>query len=220
MKKILFTGFMASILSIAGAYAVADNDGYLTTKSYVDDAAMWATKQGDWNATSGQKGYIANKPTIPTSTSQLTNNSGFITSADVPEQVQADWNATEGMGVIANKPTLAAVATSGSYNSLTDTPTIPTSTSQLTNNSGFITSADVPEQVQADWNATTGVSAIANKPTLADVATTGSYNSLTDTPDIPTSIADLGMCTGGTACVIDNTGALVPVDTIDTWVDL
>lgn len=36
--------------------------------------------------------------------------------------------------------TLAAVATSGSYNDLTNKPTIPTATSGLTNDSGFITS--------------------------------------------------------------------------------
>lgn len=35
---------------------------------------------------------------------------------------------------------LATVATSGSYNDLSNKPTIPTTTSQLTNNSGFLTS--------------------------------------------------------------------------------
>ena len=42
---------------------------------------------------------------------------------------------------VTGKPTLAPVATSGSYNDLTDKPTIPTTTSELTNDSGFITSA-------------------------------------------------------------------------------
>ncbi len=39
---------------------------------------------------------------------------------------------------------LHSVASSGSYNDLTNKPTIPTTTSQLTNNSGFITSSDLP----------------------------------------------------------------------------
>ena len=42
---------------------------------------------------------------------------------------------------ILNKPTFATVATSGSYNDLSDKPTIPTKTSQLTNDSNFVTSA-------------------------------------------------------------------------------
>lgn len=41
-------------------------------------------------------------------------------------QVNADWDATSGVSQILNKPTLAAVATSGSYTDLSDTPTIPT----------------------------------------------------------------------------------------------
>lgn len=40
--------------------------------------------------------------------------------------------------------TLAPVATSGSYNDLTDKPTIPTKTSDLANDSGFVTSSQVP----------------------------------------------------------------------------
>jgi hypothetical protein len=194
----------------------------------------------DWNSSIGLS-EILNKPTIPTLTSDLTNDSGFITSADIPPQVNADWNASSGVEQILNKPTLATVATSGSYNDLSDQPTIPTLTSDLTNDSGFITSADVPTltseltndsgfitsadiptatsqltndsgfitsadvptatsqltndsgfitigdvptQVNSDWNATSGFAQIFNKPTLAAVATSGSYNDLIDKPTL------------------------------------
>lgn len=53
---------------------------------------------------------------IPTSTSDLTNDSGFITSAG-----------------------LANVATTGDYGDLINQPSIPTKTSDLTNDSGFVT---------------------------------------------------------------------------------
>lgn len=47
-------------------------------------------------------------------------------AANAEVNVNADWNAVEGDAQILNKPTLATVATSGSYNDLTNKPTIPT----------------------------------------------------------------------------------------------
>lgn len=49
---------------------------------------------------------------------------GIAANAEV--NVNADWNAVEGDAQILNKPTLATVATSGSYKDLTNKPTIPT----------------------------------------------------------------------------------------------
>lgn len=56
--------------------------------------------------------------------SDKTKLNGIAAGAEV--NVNADWNATEGDALILNKPTLATVATSGSYNDLTSKPTIPT----------------------------------------------------------------------------------------------
>lgn len=95
---------------------------------------------------------ITNKPTIPTKTSDLTNDGSDGTSTYVEDN------------------DLATVATSGSYNDLSDKPTIPAA------------------QVNSDWNAASGVAQILNKPTLATVATSGSYNDLTDKPDIPSGL--------------------------------
>lgn len=86
---------------------------------------------------------MTNKPTIPSRTSQLTNDSGFMTSytetdPTVPTHVknitQQDinrWNDASGSGF------------SGDYNDLINKPTIPTTTSQLSNNSGFVTSSTI-----------------------------------------------------------------------------
>lgn len=59
-------------------------------KSEADRAKGYAEQsyagqiQADWNQTdSAQKDYIKNKPTIPTKTSQLTNDSGFLISSDI-----------------------------------------------------------------------------------------------------------------------------------------
>ena len=82
------------------------------------------------------------------------------------ENVQSDWDCSdsESAAYILNKPSLATVATTGSYNDLTDKPTIA-------------------GQEQANWDESdsSDVSFIKNKPTLFS----GSYNDLTDKPVIP-----------------------------------
>ena len=81
-------------------------------------------------------------PTVPTSASQLTNDIGYITSGDAQTQID---NSISGK---ADSSSLATVATSGSYNDLTNKPTIPTSTSAVTSGStDVITSGGVYQQM-------------------------------------------------------------------------
>ena len=86
-------------------------------------------------------------------------------------QVNADWSAGTGVAQILNKPVLATVATSGSYNDLLNKPTIPSA------------------QIQSDWNQTqTGYADfIKNKPTIFS----GNYTDLTGKPTIPATFNDL-----------------------------
>ena len=187
--------------------SVFNNDvGYITMEQ------VPAQVNADWNATTGAAEILNKPaiPTIPANVSAFNNDAGYITMEQVPAQVNADWNATTGAALILNKPTLfsgnyndltnkpilfdgnynslsnrpnlAAVAISGSYNDLINKPAIPTTVGELTNNVGFITLSQVPAQVNADWNATTGAAQILNKPTLFS----GNYNDLTNKPTIPT----------------------------------
>ena len=104
------------------------------------------------------------------------------TSGDVLMYDGSKWvNAAGGGGTdnyndLNNKPSINSVVLQGdrttqdlgiSYNDLTDLPVIPAA------------------QVNADWDAVSGVEEILNKPTLSTVATTGSYTDLTDKPTIP-----------------------------------
>lgn len=145
---------------------------YIKNKPTIPDAQI----QSDWNQTNTQaKDYIKNKPNIPAA------------------QVQTDWNASTGMGQILNKPSLATVATSGSYNDLTDKPSIPSGQVQSDWNQTDSSEVDyiknkptIPDaQVQSDWTATTGMGVILNKPTLSTVATSGDYDDLNNKPTIP-----------------------------------
>lgn len=82
--------------------------------------------------------------TVPTDTGDLTNNAGFITGINSTDVINA-LSYTP-----ADESDLATVATSGSYNDLSDKPTIPAA------------------QVQSNWNETDTSSKayIQNKPTI------------------------------------------------------
>ena len=74
-------------------------------------------------------------------------------------------------GATAVQPSsLATVATTGDYADLQNKPSIPAA------------------QVNSDWNSSSGVSQILNKPTLATVATTGDYGDLLNKPSIPAAV--------------------------------
>ena len=132
------------------------------------DGAMYFAHGGSWNK-------LANDSDIPTNNNQLTNGAGYITgytvtSGDVTAH-QGDITITESqisdLGTYATTASLATVATSGSYNDLTNTPTIPTNNNQLTNGAGYITSYTVTEgDVTAHEGALTiGQSQVTNLTT-------------------------------------------------------
>lgn len=135
---------------------------------------------------------------------QITKLNGIAAGAEV--NVQSDWDQTTTTAddYIKNKPSLATVATSGSYNDLSDKPTIPAA------------------QVNSDWNATSGKAQILNKPTLATVATSGSYNDLSNKPTIPAAQVQSNWTQTTTTAVdyIKNKPTLATVATSGSYNDL
>lgn len=77
---------------------------------------------------------------VPTKTSDLTNDSGFITSASLPTVNDATLTITK------NNTSVGTFTANASSNVTVDI-TVPTATSDLNNDSGFITSAAVPTAV-------------------------------------------------------------------------
>lgn len=96
---------------------------------------------GDVVLTASDVGALPDDTTIPTKTSDLQNDSGFITS--IPAEYVTESELQTAISGKANTADLATVATSGDYDDLLDKPTIPTKTSDLENDSGFITSVPV-----------------------------------------------------------------------------
>lgn len=80
-------------------------------------------------ATSGSYADLKNKPTIPTKTSDLTNDSGFITEYTETDPTVPAWAKA------SSKPSYTA----SEVGALPSTTVIPTKTSDLTNDSGFLT---------------------------------------------------------------------------------
>ena len=102
--------------------------------------------------------------------SGITDISIPLTDIFDPSNYYTKTEVDTALSAKANSSSLSTVATTGSYNDLTNKPTIPAA------------------QVNSDWNASSGVAQILNKPTLATVATSGSYNDLTDKPVIPSGV--------------------------------
>ena len=113
---------------------------------------------------SGDYNDLINTPTIPDVT-------GLASTAYVDQQIAAIQTFSGDYNDLSNKPSLF----SGNYNELYNRPAIPTNTSDLTNDSGFITGI-TSSQV---------TTALGYTPQNAATAFTGDYNALINKPSIP-----------------------------------
>ena len=82
---------------------LSTNDFTTDLKNKLDGIAAGAqvNVKPDWNASAGNAAEILNKPTIPSKTSDLQNDSGFITEAQVPEGAVASNTAPKMNGTAA-----------------------------------------------------------------------------------------------------------------------
>lgn len=126
----------------------------ITTLPAVVRSGVYSDLSGRPTLFSGAYGDLSGKPTLFSGAYADLTGKPSIPAA----QVQSDWSATSGLGMVLNKPALFSGAYadltgkpslfSGSYTDLTNKPTIPAS------------------QVQSDWSATTGLGVILNKPAI------------------------------------------------------
>ncbi len=116
-------------------------------------------KTGDVVLNAADVGALPNTTVIPSKTSQLTNDSGYITVSGAPvKSVDGETGAVVTNAIKSTQQNLSdaqkaqartniGAGTSsfdGNYSSLSGKPTIPSNTSQLNNDSGFITSESAP----------------------------------------------------------------------------
>ena len=133
-------------------------------------------------------------PTVPTNVSAFTNDAGYITSSALPDMTDyytkteintnyydrtdvddiVDNVAADIPEIFANLPNPTTALTSLSINNTNySIPTVPTNVSAFTNDAGYIT------------NTVNNLTNYTLSSNLATVATTGSYNDLTNKPTIP-----------------------------------
>ena len=130
----------------------------------------------------------------------IANPNNYVVNINriIGEQVQSDWtqNDNQAPDYIKNKPS------------------IPTQTNELTNNGSngidpFITIQDVPSQVNSDWNATSGVEEILNKPIIPSIDGLASITYV-DTQDAlkVDKVAGSRLITSAEATILSNTSGV------------
>ena len=130
---------------LVDTYTITFTNGTTTTFTVTNGQNGTGSVADVWvNNVSVLDGNTA-KVIVPTKVSDLTNDSGYITGytetdPTVPSWAKASNKPSYSYSEISGTPTLATVATTGDYDDLTDKPTMPTKTSDLTNDSGFLTS--------------------------------------------------------------------------------
>ena len=193
------------------------NASHTHSSSDITDIDDYATKQYVDNSISG---LVDNAPDALNTLNEL--------SAALNDDSNFASTVTTALAAKANSADLATVATSGSYNDLDDKPTIPTNTSDLTNDSDFvdtsnpavssgITSAKVSDYdthiadtdihvTTADKNRWNNQTYVFRYSSTVLVASSTNSNTLLDNTD-NLKVGDK---------VIDSSGVLFSITAIDT----
>ena len=151
------SSFSGSYMDLRDKPSIPDVSGLATTtalNSHINNTVphITATERTTWNAKANAAdltSHTGNTTVHVTATERttwngkasatdLTNHTGN-TTVHITAAERTAWNAKSNFSGsyvdLTNKPTIF----SGNYNDLTNKPTIPTTTSQLTNNSGYVT---------------------------------------------------------------------------------
>lgn len=143
---------------------IVEEAGEATVDVEIVPTLMSGTKIADYAI-----GVVTGELFAPTPTSEINDNVIAESSTWSSDKINTELSGK------ADSSSLASVATSGSYNDLSNKPTIPTKTSELQNDSGFITSAQVPTiddttvSSTSVWSSYKTSEGLGNKANSSDV---------------------------------------------------
>ena len=107
------------------------------------------------------------KTEIPTTVAELEDADSYLQDSDISDWAKADEKPAYTYAEISGTPELSDVATSGSYNDLSDKPSIPSI-----------------DGLASESYVTTALSEYTKTEDLSTVATSGDYTDLENTPDL------------------------------------
>lgn len=129
--------------ALAGRVSTLENEGFITTETD-PTVPSWAKQPTKPTYTPQEVGALPADTPIPSKTSDLTNDSGFVSSS-----VLANVATSGSYNDLTNKPTIPAAQVPSDWNAssgvaqVLNKPSIPTKVSELDNDEGYITSAEV-----------------------------------------------------------------------------
>ena len=205
-----------SLATKANKSEIPSLEGYATEIFVTNKIAEASLSGGEVDlsglATKAELATKADKTAIPTKTSQLTNDSGFLTEH---QNISSKADKTYVDNQLATK---SNTDHTHSYNDLTDKPTIPSTTNLATKTEltdGLATKSDKVHTHDQYLTEHQDISGKANISDLSAVATSGNYNDLINTPTIPKEYAlpiatptTLGGIKVGSGLSIDTDGVL------------
>lgn len=131
--------------------AVTTFNGQSGAVTYTAPVSSVNGKTGNVNLSASDVGALPNTTTIPTKTSDLQNDSGYLTSAVTSFNGQSGAVTYTAPVSSVNSQTGSVVLTASDVGALADTTTIPTKTSDLTNDSGYITGMTILSYGKSTW---------------------------------------------------------------------
>lgn len=199
----------SSLAAVATSGLYSDITGTPTIPT-VNNATLTIQKNGTTvnSFTANASSNVTANITVPTATSDLTNDSGFITDAGV-----TSFNGSTG-AVTYTAPVTSVNGSTGAV-----TVSVPTATSDLTNDSGFITSSDLPTvgnatlTIQKNGTNVQTFTANATSNKTANITVPTATSDLTNDSGFLTSIptasaSTLGGIMVGSGLSVDGSGVL------------